>query len=91
MSRIIYGAQISLQVGVLAVSLAMISGGLLGAVAGYYGGKTDEIIMRIMDIFLAIPSTLLAIAIVAARIEPCDCGGRRIGNAWRPGRGTPGA
>ncbi len=66
LSRIIYGAQVSLQVGLFAVSLAMISGGLLGAVAGYYGGKLDEVIMRIMDIFLSIPQILLAIAIAAA-------------------------
>ena len=66
LSRIIYGAQISLQVGVFAVGLAMISGGLLGAVAGYYGGKVDEIIMRVMDVLLSIPQILLAIAIAAA-------------------------
>ena len=66
LSRLIYGAQISLQVGLLAVFLAMIIGGLLGAVAGYYGGRLDEIIMRTMDIFLSIPQIVLAIAIAAA-------------------------
>lgn len=66
LSRLIYGARISLQVGILAVVLAMASGGLLGAIAGYYGGKLDEIIMRVMDIFLSIPQIVLAIAIAAA-------------------------
>lgn len=66
LSRIIYGAQISLQVGILAVFLGLIVGGLLGAVAGYYGGKLDETIMRVMDVFLSIPQIILAIAIAAA-------------------------
>ncbi len=66
MSRIIYGSRISLQVGFIAVSIAMICGGTLGAIAGYYGNKLDNFIMRIMDILLAIPGILLAISIVAA-------------------------
>ena len=66
LSRIIYGAQISLQVGIFAVALAMFSGGVLGAIAGYYGGRIDDVIMRIMDILLSIPQILLAIAIAAA-------------------------
>jgi len=66
LSRIIYGAQISLQVGILAVFLGLIVGGLLGAIAGYYGGKLDETIMRVMDVFLSIPQIILAIAIAAA-------------------------
>ena len=66
LSRIIYGARVSLQVGLFAVSLAMVFGGLLGAVAGYYGGRVDGVIMRFMDILLSIPQILLAIAIAAA-------------------------
>lgn len=66
LSRIIYGSQVSLQVGIFAVALAMVSGGLLGAIAGYYGGRIDELIMRVMDILLSIPQILLAIAIAAA-------------------------
>ena len=66
LSRIIYGAQVSLQVGIFSVALAMSSGGILGAIAAYYGGYIDEIIMRIMDIMLSIPQILLAIAIAAA-------------------------
>ncbi len=65
-SRIIYGSRISLQVGFIAVSIAAIIGGFLGAVAGYFSGKTDNIIMRAMDILLSIPQMLLAISIVAA-------------------------
>lgn len=65
-SRVIYGARISLIVGFVSVGIALLIGGLLGAVAGFYGGKIDNIIMRIMDVLLAIPQTLLAIAIVAA-------------------------
>ncbi len=65
-SRVIYGARISLMVGLIAVGIAMIIGGLLGAVAGFYGGKLDNVIMRLIDILLAIPSILLAISIVAA-------------------------
>jgi len=65
LSRLIYGAQISLQVGILAVVSAMLIGGGLGAIAGYYGGKIDDIIMRAMDVLLSIPQILLAVAIAA--------------------------
>ena len=65
-ARMIHGARVSLKVGVLAVGIAVVIGGSLGAIAGYYGGKLDNIIMRIMDVFLAVPSILLAIAIVSA-------------------------
>ena len=62
--RVMYGSTVSLSIGVVTVSLTV--GLILGAAAGYFGGKTDMIIMRIMDIFLAIPGTLLAICIVAS-------------------------
>ncbi|MBS9776423.1 MAG: ABC transporter permease [Fusobacterium sp.] len=65
-ARLIHGARVSLKVGILAVSLSIIVGGALGAISGFYGGKIDNIIMRVMDIFLAVPSILLAIAIVSA-------------------------
>ena len=65
-TRVVYGARISLLVGFIAVGIAMCIGGVLGAVAGYYGGRTDNIIMRAMDILLSIPSILLAIAIAAS-------------------------
>lgn len=66
LARMIHGSRVSLQVGILAISIAIVSGGSLGAISGYYGGKLDNFIMRIMDVFLAVPSILLAIAIVAA-------------------------
>jgi peptide/nickel transport system permease protein len=65
-ARIIFGARVSLSVGLATVLTSLIFGTLIGSIAGYYGGKIDDILMRIMDIFLAIPSMLLAISIVAA-------------------------
>jgi peptide/nickel transport system permease protein len=63
LSRLIYGSRISLQVGFVAVSISLIVGGAIGAVAGYFGGRIDNILMRIMDVQLAIPTILLAIVI----------------------------
>lgn len=65
LSRVIYGTRISLSVGFVSVAIAFIFGCPLGLLAGYYGGKVDTIIMRIMDVFLAIPNMLLAIVISA--------------------------
>ena len=64
-SRIIYGSRLSLEIGIATVSFAIVTGVILGAVAGYSGGWTDNIIMRLMDVLLAFPSLLLSIAIVA--------------------------
>lgn len=66
LNRMMFGARISLSVGVATMLLSLVLGSLIGAVAGYYGGKVDDILMRIVDIFLAIPNTLLAITLVAA-------------------------
>jgi peptide/nickel transport system permease protein len=65
LSRIIYGARYSLVVGVFAVAVGLSIGMLLGSIAGYVGGWADSVVMRVMDILLAIPSLLLAIGIVA--------------------------
>ena len=65
-SRILDGTKISLSVGVAAVAISLSLGVLLGSVAGYFGGKADTMIMRVMDMMLAIPSILLAIAFMAA-------------------------
>jgi ABC-type dipeptide/oligopeptide/nickel transport system permease subunit len=65
LSRIIWGARVSLTVGVVSVGIALIIGSLLGALAGYYKGWLDNLIMRFMDIVLAFPHILLAIVIVA--------------------------
>ena len=64
-ARIIYGSRYSLSIGFLSVLFALAMGGALGSIAGYFGGKVDNIIMRIMDVFLAVPSIIMAIAIVS--------------------------
>ena len=64
-SRVIWGAQASLQAGATAASIALIAGLILGMLAAYYGGRTDSLIMRCMDVVLAFPYILLAIAVVA--------------------------
>lgn len=66
LARLVFGSRISLKVSISAIVVSLLIGGALGAVAGYYGGKVDNIIMRIMDVFLAIPNMLLAIAVVAS-------------------------
>lgn len=65
LSRCIYGARISLTVGVISVSVAIALGGILGSVAAYYGGVVDDVIMRLLDVVYAVPALLLAIAIVS--------------------------
>lgn len=65
LSRIIYGARISVQVGVISVGIALVVGTLMGVAAGFYGGWVDNAMMRLVDIMLAFPSVLLAIAITA--------------------------
>jgi peptide/nickel transport system permease protein len=65
LSRIIYGARPSLVIGVVAVAVGLSAGLVLGAIAGYIGGFIDSVVMRLMDIMLAIPSLLLAIGLVA--------------------------
>ncbi len=66
LSRVIYGSRVSLTVGFIAVGVAALIGGTLGAIAAFYGKRTDNIIMRFMDIMLAIPGMLLAIALASA-------------------------
>lgn len=64
-SRIVYGSRISLQVGFISVGIALVLGVGLGAVAGFYGGRVDTILMRFIDILQSLPDILLAIAIMA--------------------------
>jgi len=64
-SRVVFGSQLSLQIGIVTISFAIIIGGLLGAIAGFLGGWFDNLIMRTMDILMAFPGLLLAIAIVS--------------------------
>lgn len=65
LARIIHGSRVSLSVGFISVALSLLAGGAIGAIAGFYGGKIDIILMRFMDMFLAMPSMLLAICIVS--------------------------
>ncbi len=63
-SRVVYGSRLSLQIGVLTIGFAIAIGGLIGAISGFWGGWVDTLVMRTMDILMAFPSLLLAIAIV---------------------------
>jgi peptide/nickel transport system permease protein len=65
-SRVLHGARISLQVGVVTVGIAIVAGTLIGAVAGYVGGWVDNVLMRLMDVLLAFPALVLAIFLVTA-------------------------
>jgi peptide/nickel transport system permease protein len=65
LSRVIYGARISLTAGLAAVAIATGVGTIIGVVAGYFGGRPDSVLMRLMDVLLAFPSILLAIVIVS--------------------------
>lgn len=64
-SRLVYGSRVSLEVGILAVGIELILGLIAGAIAGYYGGLTDTVTMRVADVFFAFPYVLGAIALVA--------------------------
>jgi peptide/nickel transport system permease protein len=65
LSRVLYGARVSLKVGVIAVGISATIGTFLGAISGYFGGWLDEVIMRLTDVLFAFPAILLAIAIMA--------------------------
>ena len=64
-SRLLYGGRISLMVGFVSASVAAVLGVILGAIAAFYGKRVDHVIMRILDVFMALPQTLLAIVISA--------------------------
>jgi len=66
LSRIIYGARVSLTVSLIAIFVGGIMGTVLGLISGYFGGRTDAVIMRLVDISLSIPTILLALVLVAA-------------------------
>jgi peptide/nickel transport system permease protein len=65
-SRVVFGARTSLSIGFAAIGFAIVIGSIIGAIAGYAGGWVDNVLMRLMDVVLAFPSFLLAIAIVTA-------------------------
>lgn len=64
-TRVVYGGRISLSVGIISVFIALLVGVPMGMIAGYYGGKLDSVIMRLVDVMLAFPGILLALAIIA--------------------------
>jgi peptide/nickel transport system permease protein len=66
LSRVMYGAGLALRTAVVATSIGLVSGAVLGLLAGYFGGLLDDVVMRAMDVLLAFPYLLLAIAIVSA-------------------------
>ena len=65
-SKILYGSRVSLTIGFTVATLTVIIGTIIGSISGYFGGRTDEVIMRITDIFFAVPGLILALAFVAA-------------------------
>lgn len=69
LSRMLYGARVSLSVGLVAVGISMILGIMLGAVAGFYGGRIDAVLMRITDMVLCFPTFFLILAVIAF-LEP---------------------
>lgn len=73
-TRVLYGARISLSIGLLVIAVAGVSGALIGATSGYFGGRIDGVTMRVMDVILSFPSLVLALALAAAM-------GPSLGNA----------
>ena len=65
-SKVLYGSRVSLKIGITVAMLTVTIGTIVGSVSGYYGGRVDEIIMRICDVFFAIPGLILAMAFVTA-------------------------
>jgi peptide/nickel transport system permease protein len=65
-SRIVYGGRISLLIALLGIVISLVAGGLIGVVSGYYSGRIDGVLMRVMDVIMAIPGFLLAVCVSAA-------------------------
>ncbi len=84
-SRIVHGARISLRVGFISVGLALLAGGTMGLLAGYYGGWMETVFMRLVDILLALPSFLLALAIVSTLGPSLTNVMIAVGIAYTPG------
>ena len=62
LARVVHGSRVSLSIGFIAVAFGLVVGGILGAIAGFFGGAVDNVIMRLCDVFLAVPMMLMAIA-----------------------------
>jgi len=69
-ARVIYGTRISLKVGIMAMAISLFIGIITGALSGYFGGIIDTVIMRITDVFMALPAALLALAVMAIFENP---------------------
>jgi peptide/nickel transport system permease protein len=65
-SRIVYGGRVSLLIALLGIAISLVAGGLIGVVSGYYSGRIDGVLMRVMDVIMAIPGFLLAVCVSAA-------------------------
>ncbi len=65
-TRVVHGTALSLRTALIAVSIALVSGGIFGLVAGFLGGWVDQVVMRVVDVLLAIPSLLLSLALISA-------------------------
>jgi len=65
-ARVVHGSRVSVSVGIVVSAVCLLGAGFLGAVTGYYGGMLDNIVMRVLDVFMCIPSNLMAMAVVAA-------------------------
>ena len=65
-SKVLYGSRVSLKIGFTVASLTVVIGTVVGSISGYYGGRVDEVVMRITDVFFAVPGLILAMAFVAA-------------------------
>ena len=83
-TRVVFGARMSIKIGVTVLVIALVLGVPLGLVAGYFGGRIDDIIMRISDIFLAFPSLLLPLIIAAALGPSITNAMIAIAVAWFP-------
>lgn len=84
-SRVIWGGRVSLQVGFVSVAIALLIGGTMGLLAGYFGGWFEGLVMRIVDIMLALPGFLLALAIVATLGASMTNVTIAVGIAYAPG------
>lgn len=65
-SRILFGSRLALSIGLISIAIGVVIGGFLGLISGYYGGRLDHVIMRVIDVLMAFPGILLALAVVAA-------------------------
>ncbi len=84
LTRVLYGARVSLRIAGLVLALACLVGVPLGIVAGYFGGRVDEVIMRLVDVFLAFPPLLLALALVAVLTPSITSATIALAVAWWP-------